>query len=115
MRAGRPSREGVTHHRVHVPIQSEPRPARDDDAVNGREPFGQSGSCTSNEEAVGVTVITCALGSINLWFDNGSAGASACGIAAIRPMRPPIFMMSSVARSDAPFVIPCGNRQFSPV
>ena len=49
-------------------------------------------------------------GSTKVWFDNGSAAASACAIAAIQPVTPPIFMMSTIARSDAPaamaFAIP---------
>ena len=73
----------------------------------------------SNQEAVGATAIPCALGSTKVWFDNGSAAASACAIAASQPVTPPIFMMSIIARSDAPaamaFAIPCGNHQFSPV
>jgi hypothetical protein len=42
---GRPSREGVVRHRVLVPIQPEPRPARGDHAVNRQQPFSQNGAC----------------------------------------------------------------------
>ena len=45
MRVCRPSREGVARHRVLVPIQSEPRPAGGDHAVNRQQPFGQNGAC----------------------------------------------------------------------
>jgi hypothetical protein len=40
----RPSREGVARHRVLVPIQPEPRPARGDHAVNRQQPFSQNGA-----------------------------------------------------------------------
>jgi hypothetical protein len=64
----------------------------------------------SNQKAISDTAITCALGSAKVWFDNDSAAASACAIAESQPVTPPIFMMSTIARSDAPaamaFVIP---------
>ncbi len=41
----RPSREGVARHRVLVPIQPEPGPARGDHAVNRQQPFSQNGTC----------------------------------------------------------------------
>jgi hypothetical protein len=41
----RPSREGVARHRVLVPVQPEPGPARADHTVNRQQPFGQNGAC----------------------------------------------------------------------
>jgi hypothetical protein len=69
----------------------------------------------SNQEAIGDTAITCALGSTKVWFDNGSAAAADCAIAANQPVTPLIFMMSTIARSDAPTAMAFGNHQFSPV
>jgi prevent-host-death family protein len=40
-----PSREGVARHRVLVPNQPEPGPARGDHAVNRQQPFSQNGAC----------------------------------------------------------------------
>src|ERR1700737_2651583 len=119
----RRSREGVARDRMLVPIQPEPGPAR---AVTVPS-TGSSRSVRtapamsrySNQEAIGDTAITCALGSTKVGFDNGSAPASACAIAESQPVTPPIFMMSTIEKLDAPaamaFAIPSGNPQFSPI
>ena len=90
-------------------------------------PTGRSGSAStaparsshSSQCAVGVTGSRCALASTKMWLDTGSDAASACPIALSHPVIPPIFITSSIARSDAPaaiaFAMSRGNHQFSPV
>jgi hypothetical protein len=96
---------------VLVPIQPEPGPARGDHAVNRQQPFSQNGACNvqifrpRSRQRDGHHMRA---GLAKVWFDNGSAAVYA--IAAIQPVTAPIFMMSTIARSDAPaataFAIP---------
>src|SRR5262245_5022591 len=86
---------------------------------NGSVRTAPARSRYSNQDAVGDDAMACALASTKVWFDNGSEAASACPAAEIQPVIPPIFPMSTIARSLAPAAmacaIPLGNHQFSPV
>ena len=85
-----------------LPVRPNPAPARAR-AVT----MPSAGSSRSGQNgARNVTAITCALASTKVWFDKGSVAASACAIANIQPVMPPIFMVGHVRRRYATRVRP---------
>src|SRR5271166_4568830 len=79
--------------------------------------MGAAQSWYSNQCACGEIASSCALSSGNRWLETGKPAASAWLTARNQPVIPPIFMTSSITKSEAPterlFVRSCGPQLLS--